>query len=357
MLVVALVGTLVLALVPSPYVIERPGPVFDTLGNVSIGGNSTPMIEIPGQKTWETAGALDLLTVNLAGDPGNLPNWLEVASAWFDPSQAVLPVASVYPAGYSVEDSNKQGAVDMQNSQKDAIAAALRALGHEVPAAVTVADTMKGSPARGVLENGDTIVRVAGTAVDSIPGLRRVIASHRVGSALSIDVVRGGQARTVTVTSISSGGPNPVPIIGIGVAVDYDFPFDVKIQLENVGGPSAGQMFALGIVDKLTPGSLTGGRHVAGTGTIDDSGTIGKIGGIRQKMYGAERAGATIFLAPRGDCGEVVGHVPDGLRVIAVKTLKDSLAALKVIASGGDAGTLPGCTTGLRASAGTVSSR
>jgi PDZ domain-containing protein len=131
----------------------------------------------------------------------------------------------------------------------------------------------------------------------------------------------------------------------------------VKIQLENVGGPSAGQMFALGIVDKLTPGSLTGGRHVAGTGTIDDTGTIGKIGGIRQKMYGAERAGATIFLAPRGDCGEVVGHVPDGLRVIAVKTLKDSLAALKVIASGGDAGTLPGCTTGLRASAGTVSSR
>lgn len=357
MLVIALVGTLVLALVPSPYVIERPGPVFDTLGSVSIGGKSTPMIEIPGQKTWETTGALDLLTVNLAGDPGNLPNWLEVTSAWFDPSQAVLPVASVYPAGYSVEDSNKQGAVDMQNSQKDAIAAALRALGHEVPAAVTVEDTMKGSPARGVLEKGDAIVRVAGTAVDSISGLRRVIASHKVGSALSIDVLRGGEARTVTVTSISSGGSSPVPIIGIGVAVDYDFPFDVKIQLENVGGPSAGQMFALGIVDKLTPGSLTGGKHVAGTGTIDDTGAIGKIGGIRQKMYGAQRAGATIFLAPQGDCGEVVGHVPDGLRVIAVKTLTDSLAAMKVIASGGETGALPGCTAGVRASAGSVSSR
>lgn len=346
LLVIALIGTLVFALLPSPYVIERPGPVFDTLGQVTIGGKSTPMIEIPGQKTWETTGALDMLTVNLAGDPGNLPNWLDVASAWFDPSQAVLPVASVYPAGYSVEDSNKQGALEMQNSQKDAIAAALRSLGHEVPATVTVQQVQKGSPAVGVLEIGDTITGVDGTAVASIAGLRKAIGSRKAGSVLSVALLRDGEAQTVEATSFSSGGANPVPILGIGVAIDYDFPFEVKIQLENVGGPSAGQMFALGIIDKLTPGSLTGGKHVAGTGTIDDRGVIGKIGGIRQKMYGAQRAGATVFLAPQGDCDEVVGHVPAGLTVLAVKTLDESLADLKVVAAGGDTRSLRGCSAG-----------
>ncbi len=346
MLVVALIGTLVFALLPSPYVIERPGPVFDTLGTVTVGAKSTPMIEIPGQKTWSTTGALDMLTVNLAGDPGNLPNWLDVASAWFDPSQAVLPVDAVYPPGYSVQDSNKQGTIDMQNSQKDAIAAALRSLGHKVPATVTVEEVQKGSPAVGVLKAGDTITGVDGTGVVSIAGLRKAIGSHKAGSVLSVDLLRDGEARTVKATSFSSGGSTPVPILGIGVAINYDFPFDVKIQLENVGGPSAGQMFALGIIDKLTPGSLTGGKHVAGTGTIDDKGAIGPIGGIRQKMYGAVRAGATIFLAPQGDCDEVVGHIPEGLKVFAVKTLDDSLADLKVIAAGGDTSVLRGCSAG-----------
>ena len=128
--------------------------------------------------------------------------------------------------------------------------------------------------------------------------------------------------------------------------MSYDYPFTVKIQLENVGGPSAGQMFALGIIDKLTPGSLTGGKRVAGTGTIDAQGTIGPIGGIRQKMYGAQRAGATIFLAPAGDCNEVVGHIPSGLKVFAVKTLSDSLAVLKAVSTGASTASLKGCSAG-----------
>lgn len=344
MLVIALIGILVFALLPSPYVIERPGPVFDTLGSVTINGKLTPMIEIPGQKTWATTGSLDMLTVNMSGDPTSLPNWLDVATAWFDPSQAVLPVDSVYPAGYSVDESNKQGTIDMQNSQKDAIAAALRSLGHEVPATVTVEDIPKGSPALGVLKIGDTILDVEGIGVDSVAGLRKAIAAQKAGTVLSVGVLRGSETRTVKATSVSSGGAHPVPILGIGVAINYDFPFEVKIQLENVGGPSAGQIFALGIIDKLTPGSLIDGKHVAGTGTIDDSGVIGPIGGIRQKMHGAVRAGATIFLAPQGDCEEVVGHVPDGLKVFAVKTLDDSLADLKVIASGGDTSALRTCS-------------
>lgn len=343
LLIVALLGTVLFALLPSPYVIERPGPVFDTLGTVKISGTSTPMISIPGQQTWPTTGALDMLTVSILGNPGDLPNWLDVASAWLDPSQAVLPLEAVYPPGYSVEDSTKQGAVDMQNSQKDAVAAALRSLGHEVPAVVTVAGFTSKSPSSGILEDGDEIVTAGGTAVDSVDGLRAAIAKNGAGVPLDVTVQRKGKTQSVAITPTLSTDANPTPVLGIYAGVSYEYPFDVNIQLQNVGGPSAGQMFALGIVDKLTPGSLTGGKHVAGTGTIDGRGVVGPIGGIRQKMYGAQRAGAKIFLAPYGDCDEVVGHVPNGLKVFAVKTLKDSLHDLKVVASGGDTSGLRTC--------------
>ena len=134
------------------------------------------------------------------------------------------------------------------------------------------------------------------------------------------------------------------PIIGVFVGGDYEFPIEVRIQLENVGGPSAGMMFALGIIDKLTPGELNGGENVAGTGPISGSGEVGAIGGIRQKMWGAVRSGADWFLAPASNCGEVVGHVPSGLTVFAVATLDDALTALSAIADGADTASLPTCS-------------
>ncbi|HZU92988.1 MAG TPA: S16 family serine protease, partial [Microbacterium sp.] len=134
-------------------------------------------------------------------------------------------------------------------------------------------------------------------------------------------------------------------LIGITLTTEYDFPIDVTIQLDNVGGPSAGMMFALGIVDELTPGEMTGGNDIAGTGTIDAAGAVGPIGGIRQKLYGAVDAGADYFLAPTSNCDEVVGHVPDGLQVISTSTLEESLDALEVIANGGDVDDLPTCTS------------
>ena len=123
----------------------------------------------------------------------------------------------------------------------------------------------------------------------------------------------------------------------------YTFPFEVMIQLNNVGGPSAGQMFALGIIDKLTTGKLNGGDHVAGTGTIDNEGNVGAIGGIRQKMYAAKDAGNSWFLAPQSNCDEVTGHIPSGLTVFAVKTLDDSLAVMKAISSHSSTAGLPSC--------------
>jgi PDZ domain-containing protein len=119
------------------------------------------------------------------------------------------------------------------------------------------------------------------------------------------------------------------------VTGSYEFPIEVDIALENVGGPSAGLMFALGIVDKLTEEDITGGQVIAGTGTITADGVVGSIGGIRHKMFGALDDGATIFFAPIGNCGAVMGHIPDGLQVYPVATLDDAVDALRILRSGG----------------------
>ena len=343
LLVVAVFGTLAFTLVPAPYVIEQPGPVFNTLGTVANGSKKVPMIEIPGQRTYPTGGALDMLTVNISGSRERPPSWFEVAQAYLDSSKAVLPLDAVYPLGTSVEQSNAQAAVDMQNSQKDAVAAALTRLGYVLPASLTVGGLSPKSPSSGLLEKGDTIVSVDGQSTDSVLGLRAIIAKTGAGTPVSIAIEREGVTKTVQVTPELSGGVDPVPIVGIFPAIVYNYPFDVKIQLENVGGPSAGQMFALGIIDKLTPGKLNGGANVAGTGTIDGDGVVGPIGGIRQKLYGARAAGATWFLAPYANCDEVTGHIPGGIQVLAVKTLDDSLAALKAIASGSSTSGLLAC--------------
>lgn len=346
---VALIGALVLSFAPTPYVIEQPGPVFNTLGDVQVSGKSVPLISIPGETVYPTSGALRMLTVSVVGNRDEHPNWLDVVTAWADPTRAVVPVDSVYPVGETLQQSNEQSTVDMQNSQKEAIAAALGDLGYKLTSTLTVAGFSPGSPAEKVLEAGDQLVSVNGDAPADVTQLRSLIAANGVETPARIGIRRAGATSTVEVTPYLPSGTGSTadskPIVGISVGSDYSFPFEVKIQLDNVGGPSAGMMFALGIIDKLTPGSLTGGADVAGTGTISSDGTVGAIGGIRQKLYGAARAGAHFFLAPSENCDEVVGHIPDGLRVFSVSKLTDSLNVLKAIDSGSTASlaALPTC--------------
>ncbi|GIT79523.1 hypothetical protein LLS1_11920 [Leifsonia sp. LS1] len=343
---VAFALTLVLALAPAPFVIEIPGPVFNTLGtDQQVGGakseDAKQLISIPDQKTYPTSGSLDLLTVSVVGNPDSRPSWFDIVSSWFQPSRAVVPIDSVFPPGTTTEQSNAENAALMVDSQQDAVAAALNELGYDFPQAIVVKQLISGTPAATSLKEGDEITSVNGTEVKSVQALRDAIADNGTGTAARIGILRDGAASTVEITPTESSGR---AVLGIGAGMDYTFPFDVKIQLDNVGGPSAGQMFALGIIDKLTPGELNGGKRVAGTGTIDNAGNIGAIGGIRQKMYAARDDGkAQYFLAPASNCDEVTGHIPSGLRVFAVKTLADSLAVLKAVSSGGSTAGLPTC--------------
>jgi PDZ domain-containing protein len=330
---IALAIGLVFALLPSPYVIQAPGPVFDTLGTAEHDGEEIPLIEIPDEETFPTDGSLDLLTVSVIGRPGATPSWLDVLGSWFDPSRAAIPQEEVFPPGVSQQDREAQNTAAMVDSQQDAIAAALVELGYDFPREVTIAGVLEGGPADGVLQDGDVVEGLDGQAVHSIDELRAAVAEHGTGSPATLDVRRGDEQLTVEVTPIESNGST---VLGVGVRMHYELPIDVEIRLDDVGGPSAGMMFALGIIDKLTPGPITGGESIAGTGTIDSAGEVGPIGGIRQKLFGAERAGADWFLAPEANCGEVVGNVPDGLRVFSVETLDQARDIVEAVGEGAD---------------------
>lgn len=153
-------------------------------------------------------------------------------------------------------------------------------------------------------------------------------------------VDRGGEPTDLEIRTGDDGQGGSV--LGVYLNAEFDYPIDVQIEIDNVGGPSAGTMFALGIIDLLTPEPMAGGHVVAGTGMITPDGQVGPIGGVRLKMLGALRDGAEYFLAPASNCDEVVGHVPAGLQVIRMATLAEAQEAVQAIAEG-TAADLPSC--------------
>lgn len=341
-LAVALVALAALSFLPTGYVVQQPGPVYNTLGTASdADGEQVPLISVEGAETFETSGALDLTTVQVVGNRERTPSWFELLGAWFTPSKAVIPIDSVFPEGQSSEQRNEESAQMMVDSQQEATAAALTELDYDIGAQVRVYSVPEGSPATGILQADDVIVAVDGTPVTVVDELRARI-QDAGGDPVELSVQREGRELEVSVQPRLDEETGAWQV-GVSIIHDYDFPVQVTIQLNNVGGPSAGQMFALGIIDTMTPGDLNGGRQIAGTGTISADGTIGPIGGIRQKLYGARDAGAEVFLAPAANCDEVVGHVPDGLRVFSVERLDDSLAVLDAIREDGDLDALPAC--------------
>jgi Lon-like protease len=338
-------GVFGMAILPSPYVIESPGPVFDTLGSVTVEGQEVSLITIPREPTYATEGSLSLLTVNVLGNPEARPSWFQIARAWLDPTQSVVPVDSVFPPGVTTEQRREQSRLDMENSQQEAIAAALRAIGEPYESTLVVVGAQEGGPSDGILRADDEIVSVTGVPVRDVTALRAAIAANGTQTPVALGIVRDGAELFFDITPQWSEGSDPVPIIGILVAGKYEFPFEVDIELENVGGPSAGMMFALGIIDKLTPGSLAGGADVAGTGTIAADGTIGPIGGVVQKMYGATNAGADVFLSPARNCAELADRIPDDLEVFSVATLDEAIRVLQTVANDGDLTQLARCTS------------
>jgi Lon-like protease len=339
-LVLLAVGLLALVSFPVPYVIQRPGPVFNVLGSSTAG----PLITITGAPTYPTDGQLDLTTVSEQGGPGNRVLLTQLVGASFSATNAIVPSGLLYPDNTSAEQVNNDNTAQMAQSQDAAAIAALRYLGLPVTLTVVVGNITAGSPADGHLQVGDRIVSIDGTPVQTADDVHTAVTKHKPGEQVVFVVERDGKTVTVPLTTTESTDSGPKrSVVGFSVGVGYTSPVKVTIALDDVGGPSAGLMFTLGIIDKLTRPQENGGEHVAGTGTMDENGKVGAIGGIRQKMAAARADGATIFLVPAANCGEALLQVPAGLRLVKVTDVTDALSGLDAAVTGH--GTVPACTS------------
>lgn len=331
-------GLAVLAVMPAPYTSSAPGPTFDTLGETANG----PLIEVRGEQTFASSGELRLTTVSFAGSRERQLDLVTVLRGWVSPRVTIDPVERFFPAPGDGTDRDVQSRQEMTTSQENATVAALTELGIEVPATINVVEPIEDTGAVGVLEPGDVIKGINGTEVVTYRDMSDALAAADAGSTVTVTVLRAGAETELDV--VSGERPDGSALLGVWVDPDFDFPFDVTIQVDDVGGPSAGTMFALGLLDLLTPEDEAEGHVIAGSGTIDLDGAVGAISGVRQKMFGAVRDGATSFLAPAGNCDAVVGNVPPGLEVFAVGTLAEARAAVEAIGAG-DTARLPTCET------------
>ncbi len=332
----ALVVAAGLVLVPLPYAIMSPGPITNTLGDI----NGQKIIDVTTAQSYPTSGSLYFTTVSVRGGPGSPVNIYDLLGARLSGESEILDEAVVFPEGVTQQQVEDDNAAEMANSQSVATAVALRALGQEVETDIYLSRVLDDGASAGLLAPGDVLVRVNDVPATDADAVRAAVVAQPPGTALPIVVRRDGAEQTVTVTSRDVEGR---AVIGVIMGTRYDLPVDVSIHAGAVGGPSAGTMFALGIYDVLTPGELTGGENIAGTGTISDSGAVGAIGGIREKLVGAHDGGARWFLAPADNCNEVVGHVPEGLQVVRIATFDDALAAVEAIGAY-DTAALPSCS-------------
>jgi Lon-like protease len=322
------------SLLPVPYVILSPGPTLNTLGTQA-GGK--PLIQITGHRTYPSNGHLNLVTVSYQGGPSDGFNVFTALQAWLSPHDAVVPESELFGTGQTQQQVARQDTRQMVSSQQLAQAAALCQLGIPFRVLDTVDTVYAKLPASGVLRKGDVIAAVDGKPVTCRSPAGTLIRARRPGAPVRLTIERNGTTHQFRLRTASDRGK---AVVGVGVFETYRFPFPVKINVGAIGGPSAGLMFALGIMDKLTPHGLTGGRFIAGTGEISAGGAVSPIGGIQQKMAGARAAGATVFLTPAANCPDTAGAVPKGLRLVKVYTLGGAVRDLSALAAGGS---VPSC--------------
>jgi PDZ domain-containing protein len=322
-----LAALIVAATLPVPYVALTPGPTLNTLGTLS----GKPLIQVSGHPTYPTRGNLNMVTVSYVGGPTSHFNVFAALRSWLTPSDAVVPEEEIFTPGQTQQQVVQQDTEEMVNSQQTATAAALCQLSIPFTTTDTIQGTEKGKPASGVLRVGDVITAVDGTPVNCRHDAAAMIRARAPGAPVTLTIRRHGQLMTFRLPTVKVAG---TPVVGVAVAESFTFPFRVKISIGDIGGPSAGMMFALGIIDKISRENLTGGKFIAGTGEITASGQVQPIGGIQQKMAGARAAGATVFLTPAANCPDTRGAVPAGLRLIKVSTLSGAIAGLSALRQG-----------------------
>lgn len=333
--------TCVAFLIPVPYVTMKPGPAFNTLGDF----DGKPMFTFgKGIKTYPTDGALDFTTVSVTRADSHV-TLAEAIGSYFDTKTAVVPKSLIYPDQETAKTSTQESAAQLAGSKDTSRAAALKAAGYTVPSVPAVQSVLKTGAAAGELVAGDIITKVDGVKPATAEAVVKAVGRHKPGEKVELTVKRGsGTEQTFAIVTKPDAKDKAIPRIGITLGEKFVFPIQIINNVgSSIGGPSAGTMFALAIYDRLTPGSLTGGNKIAGTGEITGEGVVEPIGGVRQKMAGAHADGATIFLVPTANCKEAAKGSDFGLRLVRITTLKNAISSLEALAKDPKA-TVPGCS-------------
>jgi PDZ domain-containing protein len=302
-----------------PYYSIGPGPARDV----------EPLIHVQGTAVYPSDGSLILTSIVFSQLTG-----LGVLEAWLDPDVAVVPRERVYPSGETVEVEQQRSISQMDQSKLDATYVVMHQLTHyprDHGAGVLVESIVSGCAADGELFPGDLIQRIDGQEVNTVRA-SAAIGDAPSGSTLRFDVTVDGKPQTVRLVRAPCGGEKQ-PLVGVSLI--NDFPYDVTISSAGIGGPSAGLMWALGLYDLLTPGDLTNGRTVAGTGEIGLDGRVYPIGGIEEKIVAAAHAGASVFLVPADNAAAARASGTRGMTLVPIETFEDALTYLE----GGSAGT------------------
>lgn len=343
-MIVALVPILafvaLLSFVTVPFVALGPGPTFNTLGGINDDGDScTPdqpgckqVVDIKGtDKVHPTSGNLNMTTVSQS-------DGLSMGAAlalWLSGEEQLVPRDLVYPPGKSKDEVDTSNTADFKNSEDNAQDAALSYL--KYPRAVTVKTVSDKGPSVDKLKPGDAIDLVNNKPVANLAEFTAILKTTKPGDPITLDYRRrDGSIGTTTVTLGKGPDGRDYGFLGVGVQDSPWAPFTIDFNLANIGGPSAGLMFSLAVVDKLTTGDLNAGKFVAGTGTIDGDGKVGPIGGITHKMLAAKEKGATIFLVPAENCDDAKSARESGLQLIKVETLTQAIDALHTVSAGGE---------------------
>lgn len=315
-----------LAVLPVPFVAWSPGGTANVLGEL----DGRPLIAVEGVPTFPTTGELDLTIVSGTSADSRLTLPEALAAYWL-PGRDTLPRDAVFPAGQSADEVKQAETQMMDASQDDAVVAALRAAGQPVEQLPAVTSVTVGGPAYDRLKPGDLVISVDGVPTPDRDAVSDQIRTHRPKERIDFVVLRDRTEREVQVTATESANVPGTAVVGIGLGTGYSYTPRISFDLgQQIGGPSAGLVFALGIYDKITAGELLAGRSVAGTGTITPSGDVGAIGGARQKLAAAERAGAGVFLVPSSNCADLAG-VRTGVTLVKVSTLDQAITQLRVL--------------------------
>ncbi len=322
--------TCVALLIPVPYVTLKPGPAFDTLGDFQ----GEPMFTFgKGVKTYPTSGTLDFTTVSVTRNDAKL-SFGELLRAYFSEDTAIAPRDLVYPEGETAKQSTAQSAAQLDQSKDASKVAALRAAGFKVGETAVIAEVLEDGAAHGKLQPKDLVLAVDGVAKAGNQAVIEAVSTHKPGDEITLTISRDGKKQDVTITTRPDKDDPSIPRVGVSIGTKYDFPFKLDNNVgRQIGGPSAGTMFALAIYDRLTPGALTGGLKVAGTGEISPDGVVGSIGGVGQKIAGAHRHGAKIFLVPADNCAEAISGDTHGLKLVKITKLEDAITSLEALAA------------------------